>query len=186
MHTFRAASWPVQPRRRHIATYRLVILVVVCPCQGVHMCLSQDDDYLIQAGIIRSLRARLASSLEPHTIHLLPSHEHLSSSLREIHVPRPNSSYLADIHTSFAWLGHGAMMHRSQAQDFLSLMRYLHASPDEMQMADNYFTILSNRVPEVWFDQSFELGGGNAFTVGDKGHERNAKHIVRSSPSEPQ
>ena len=148
------------------------------------MRLSQDDDYLIQAGIIRSLRARLASSLEPHTIHLLPPHEHLSSSLREIHVSKPDPSYLADIHTSFAWLGHGAMMHRSQAEDFLSLMRYLRASPDEMKMADNYFTILSNRVPEIWFDQSFGLGGGNAFTVGDEGHQRNAKHIVRPSPFE--
>lgn len=146
------------------------------------MRLSQDDDYLIQAGIIRSMRARLASSPELHTIHLLPSHEHLSSSLREIHVPKPDPSYLADIHTSFAWLGHGAMMHRSQAKDFLSLMRYLRASPDEMRMTDNYFTILSNRVPEIWFDQSFGLGGGDAFTVGDEGHQRNAKHIVRPSP----
>lgn len=73
-------------------------------------------------------------------------------------------------------------MHRSQAEDFLSLMRYLRASSDEMKMADNYFTILSNRVPEIWLDQSFELGGGNAFTVGDDGHQRNTKHIVRTSP----
>ena len=48
-----------------------------------------------------------------------------------------------------------------------------------MKMADNYYTILSNRVPEVWFDQGIELGGGEPFTVGVEGNERNAKHIVR-------
>ncbi|KAI0734398.1 hypothetical protein C8Q72DRAFT_389402 [Fomitopsis betulina] len=152
-----------------------------CAAAKTPYCYIQDDDYLVQAGIIRSLRARLASSPEPHTIHLLPSHEHLSSVLREIHIPKPDPSYISDIHTSFAWLGHGTMMHRSQAEDFLSLMRYLRASSDEMKMADNYFTILSNRVPEIWLDQSFELGGGNAFTVGDDGHQRNTKHIIRAT-----
>ncbi|KZT72881.1 hypothetical protein DAEQUDRAFT_722509 [Daedalea quercina L-15889] len=152
-----------------------------CAAAKTPYCYIQDDDYLVRAEIIRSLRARVASSYEPHTIHLLPSHEHLSSTLREIHVPKPGSPYLSDIHTSFAWLGHGAMIHRSQAEEFLSLMRYLRASADEMKMADNYFTILSNRVPEIWFDQSFGLGGGNAFTVGDEGHQRNMKHILRAT-----
>ncbi|KAH9929659.1 uncharacterized protein B0H18DRAFT_995571 [Fomitopsis serialis] len=152
-----------------------------CAAAKTPYCYIQDDDYLVRAEIIRSLRARVADADDPHTIHLLPSHEHLSSSLREIHVQKPDLSYLSDIHTSFAWLGHGTMMHRSRAEEFLSLMRYLRASPDELQMADNYFTILSNRVPEIWFDQSFELGGGNAFTVGDEGHQRNAKHILRAT-----
>ncbi|KAH9837249.1 uncharacterized protein C8Q71DRAFT_757421 [Rhodofomes roseus] len=152
-----------------------------CAAAKTPYCYIQDDDYLVRAEIIRSLRARLASSDDPHTIHLLPSHEHLSSSLREIHVPKPDPSYISDIHTSFAWLGHGSIMHRSQADEFLSLMRYLRASPDEMKMADNYFTILSNRVPEIWFDQSFGLGGGNAFTVGEEGNQRNARHTLRAT-----
>lgn len=47
-----------------------------------------------------------------------------------------------------------------------------------MKMADNYYTILSNRVPEVWFDQGVELGGGQPFTVGVEGDERNDRHVV--------
>ena len=48
-----------------------------------------------------------------------------------------------------------------------------------MKMADNYYVVLKNRVPEVWMDQGLELGGGEAFTVGTEGDERNAVHIVR-------
>jgi len=47
-----------------------------------------------------------------------------------------------------------------------------------MKMADNFYTVLSNRVQEIWFDQGVELGGGEAFTVGEKGAERNRKYIV--------
>ncbi|KAI0783308.1 hypothetical protein C8Q75DRAFT_795483 [Abortiporus biennis] len=86
-----------------------------------------------------------------------------------------------DIHTSFTWLGHGTMLHRSEAEDFLSLMHYLDATPDEMKMADNYYTILSNRVPEFWFDQGIELGGGQPFTVGPEGNERNVKYILSAT-----
>jgi hypothetical protein len=49
-----------------------------------------------------------------------------------------------------------------------------------MKMADNYFTILNNRIPEVWFDQGIELGGGQPFTVGMEGHERNKMHIINA------
>jgi hypothetical protein len=55
---------------------------------------------------------------------------------------------------------------------------YLNVSEDEMKMADNFYTVLSNRVQEVWFDQGVELGGGEAFTVGEQGVERNRKYIV--------
>lgn len=137
----------------------------------------KDDDYLIRSDIIRMLHARINESKRPHTIHLLPPHEHLSSSLREIHLPG-SSSLSSDIHTSFAWLGHGTILHSSKAADFLSLLAHLNATEDEMRMADNYYTILSNRVPEVWFDQGIELGGGQPFTVGPEGDSRNAKHIV--------
>ena len=70
------------------------------------------------------------------------------------------------------------MLHRTEAVDFLALMGALHASDEEMKMADNYFTILRNRVPEIWFDQGVELGGGQPFTVGVEGDERNIRHIV--------
>ena len=111
-------------------------------------------------------------------VHLLPPHEHLSTALREVHIKTPDDARISDIHVSFAWLGYGTMLRRSEAQQFLSLMRYLKVADDEMKMADNYFTILSNRVPEVWFDQGFELGGGQPFTAGSEGDERNQRYIV--------
>ena len=129
--------------------------------------------------VIHALHGAIAQSSVPRTIHLLPAHEHLSTSLRQVCFPRPPEAALPAVHTGFAWLGHGAMLHRSEAVDFLKLMRVLGASHTEMQMADNYYTILSNRVPEVWFDQGIELGGGHPFTVGTEGEERNNRHIVR-------
>ncbi|PSR71081.1 hypothetical protein PHLCEN_2v13050 [Hermanssonia centrifuga] len=60
-------------------------------------------------------------------------------------------------------------------------MRILNASEAEMKMADNYYTILSNRVPEVWFDQGIELGGGQPFTVGTEGEERNNRYTLRAA-----
>lgn len=71
------------------------------------------------------------------------------------------------------------MLHRSEAVGFLELMHTLKASEPEMKMADNYYAILGNRVPEVWFDQGMELGGGQPFTVGTEGEDRNNRHIVR-------
>ncbi|CAL1694519.1 unnamed protein product [Somion occarium] len=145
-------------------------------------CFIQDDDYLVSSSVMHSLASRIASFNHPHTIHLSPSHEHLSTSLREIHVPgREGSYYHPSIHTSFAWLGYGTILARSEALDFLDLMHHLNASDEEMKMADNYYTILSNRVPEVWFYQDIELGGGEPFTVGSEGHERNNKHILRAA-----
>ena len=138
----------------------------------------QDDDYLIVPEVLHTLHAAITQSPVPRTIHLLPAHEHLSTSLRELHVPTSPQSTLPAIHTGFAWLGHGAMLHRSEVTDFLALMRALHATEPEMKMADNYYTILGNRVPEAWFDQGIELGGGQPFTVGTEGDERNNRHIV--------
>ena len=82
------------------------------------------------------------------------------------------------IHTTFAWLGYGTIIRRLQAIEFLSLLKELELSKEERKMADNYFTILSNNIPERWFDGGVELGGGQAFTVGQEGEERNNRHIV--------
>ncbi|KAI0639935.1 hypothetical protein C8Q77DRAFT_1045439 [Trametes polyzona] len=154
---------------------------LACAQADTPYCFIQDDDYLIRSEIIQTLRARIAEPAASRAIHLLPPHEHLLTSLREVYVKTPEESHLADIHTSFAWLGHGTMLRRSEAQRFLSLMRYLNAADDEMKMADNFFTILSNRVPEVWFDQGFELGGGQPFTVGSEGDERNKNYTLRAA-----
>ena len=54
----------------------------------------------------------------------------------------------------------------------------LKLSKEEREMANNYFTILRNTIPEVWFDSGIELGGGMPFTVGNEGIERNYRHIV--------
>jgi hypothetical protein len=69
-------------------------------------------------------------------------------------------------------------MHRSLASEFLLLLQVLNFPDEELKMADNYFTVLRNHPTETWFDQGIELGGGEAFTVGYEGHERNKKHIV--------
>ncbi|KAL7285568.1 hypothetical protein ACG7TL_000672 [Trametes sanguinea] len=141
----------------------------------------EDDDYLVRSEIIQSLRARIGQSGGSKAIHLLPPHEHLSTTLREIHVKTPEDTHLADVHTSFAWLGHGTILHRSEAQQFLSLLWHLKVTDDEMKMADNFFTVLSNRIPEVWFDQGFELGGGQPFTAGSEGDERNKNYTLRAT-----
>lgn len=100
----------------------------------------------------------------------------LATFLRTVRVRSKN------IHTSPAWLGYGALIPKSKAVEFLSLMDFLNASDSEIQMADNYFTVLSNKVPETWFDHGIELGGGQPFTVGREGDERNMKHIVICLP----
>jgi hypothetical protein len=132
--------------------------------------LFQDDDYLVLPEVISALHARAVRT--GTGIHLLPPQEHLSSELRKIKTS-DNSLY-----TSFAWLGHGAIVPRTQVVQFLDLMHAINASEEEMKMADNYFTILGNTWVETWFDQGIELGGGQAFTVGTAGEERNRKHIV--------
>jgi len=85
---------------------------------------------------------------------------------------------MTSAHTSFAWLGHGAILHRKLISDFLLLTRELGFSESEIKMADNYFSILNNRPAESWFDQGIELGGGQPFTVGTEGDVRNKRHMV--------
>ncbi|KAI0673657.1 hypothetical protein C8Q78DRAFT_1018289 [Trametes maxima] len=154
---------------------------LACAQADTPNCFIQDDDYLVRSEIIRTLRARIEEPGASGAIHILPPHEHLSTVLREVHVKSPAASHVSNVHTSFAWLGHGAMLRRSNAQQFLSLMRSLKTTDDELKMADNFFTILSNRVPEVWFDQGFELGGGQPFTVGSEGDERNQNYTLRAT-----
>lgn len=77
------------------------------------------------------------------------------------------------------------MLNRQRVLGFISL---LHEDPlgmtkEQIKMADNYFTILNNEVPEIWFDQGIELGGGQPFTIGHEGTERNRMHIVSRSLS---
>ncbi|KAG2154546.1 hypothetical protein DEU56DRAFT_769149 [Suillus clintonianus] len=146
---------------------------VACEQATTRFCFLQDDDYLIMPEIIRTLHAR-ALGTPDHSIHLLPPHEVLSTQLRTAVTSN-------GVHTSSAWLGHGTILPRTGASDFLALLHHLNASEDEMKMADNYFTILNNRIPEVWFDQGIELGGGQPFTVGMEGDERNKIHMVKAS-----
>lgn len=69
-------------------------------------------------------------------------------------------------------------MHRELSESFLWLMDGLQFSEEERKMADNYFTILRNDFVEIWHDQGIELGGGQPFTVGVEGEQRNRLHIV--------
>ncbi|KAK0208913.1 hypothetical protein DFS33DRAFT_1306372 [Desarmillaria ectypa] len=145
---------------------------MACAQVSTPFCFVQDDDYIVLPEVVLAMRARMSLSSKT-SLHLLPAHELLSSQLRRLDVG-------SSIHTSFAWLGHGAMFPRSFAVDFLSLLRFLQLTENEMKMADNYFTILHNEYPEVWFDQGIELQGGKPFTVGTEGNERNRKHINRA------
>ncbi|KAG1757864.1 hypothetical protein EDB19DRAFT_1659437 [Suillus lakei] len=145
---------------------------VACEQATTRFCFLQDDDYLIMPEIIRTLHARVLGTPD-QSIHLLPPHEVLSTQLRT--TVTSNGA-----HTSSAWLGHGTILPRTGASDFLALLHHLNASEDEMKMADNYFTILNNRIPEVWFDQGIELGGGQPFTVGMDGNERNKIHTIKA------
>ncbi|KAI0275142.1 hypothetical protein BC834DRAFT_851333 [Gloeopeniophorella convolvens] len=147
---------------------------LACAQSSTAYCFTQDDDYLVLPEIIETLHARITALERPSALHLLPPHERLSSDLRAVY------SSNGTLHTSFAWLGHGTMMTRSLASEFLSLLQLMDATDDELKMADNYFAILRNTPPEIWFDQGIELGGGQAFTVGLEGHERNKKHILRA------
>lgn len=69
-------------------------------------------------------------------------------------------------------------MHQELSDSFLRLMDDLEFSGEERKMADNYFTILRNEFTEIWHDQGIELGGGQPFTVGTEGEQRNRLHIV--------
>jgi len=132
----------------------------------------QDDDFLILPEIIRALSLR-ANNRNISAIHLQPPDEMLTSQLRSIEISDK-------IQTTFAWLGYGTIIQRSRAIEFLSLLKELDLTDEEHKMADNYFTILRNEIPERWFDQGIELGGGQPFTVGTAGEARNLRHIVRS------
>ncbi|KAF5368318.1 hypothetical protein D9758_002176 [Tetrapyrgos nigripes] len=146
---------------------------IACTEATTPFCFIQDDDYFILPEVLSALRSRYSLEHEAG-IHLLPPHEALSSHLKRIRVD-------SKIHTGFAWLGHGAIIQRNHAVQFLSLLNLLNASVEELKMADNYFTLLSNTFPEIWFDQGIELGGGQPFTVGEEGNERNRRHIMRAT-----
>lgn len=72
------------------------------------------------------------------------------------------------------------MIPQLRAVEFLDLLHFMNATDEELKMADNYFSILSNTFTETWFDQGVELGGGQPFTVGLEGNERNKRHIIRA------
>ncbi|KAJ4485752.1 hypothetical protein J3R30DRAFT_3441658 [Lentinula aciculospora] len=146
---------------------------LACAEATTPFCFVQDDDYLVLPEIIQTMRLRFSND-SLSTIYLLPPHEALSSDLKRIRVG-------SNIHTSFAWLGHGAIMRRAQARDFLALMQYLNVTENEMKMSDNYYALLANVYPEIWFDQGIELGGGQAFTQGAEGDERNNRHIAQAA-----
>lgn len=103
-------------------------------------------------------------------IYLGPPHEQLLTHLRQVRSSNWSSS--------FSWLGYGSIMSRKEAGLFLNAMKSLEFETDERAMADNYFSVLRNVVPETWFDHNNNLGGGEPFTVGAAGDERNNVHIV--------
>ena len=70
------------------------------------------------------------------------------------------------------------MVRRRQAEEFLTLPKEYDLNKEEIQVADNYFTLLRNAgMPTTWFNDGVELGGGQSFTVGNEGDECNWRHI---------
>jgi hypothetical protein len=51
---------------------------------------------------------------------------------------------------------------------------------DEHHMADNYFSVLGNRISTIWIDQGEPLHHNDAFTVGTEGDDRNWLFAVHS------
>ncbi|KAJ7781432.1 hypothetical protein B0H16DRAFT_1498400, partial [Mycena metata] len=144
---------------------------IACANASTLYCFIQDDDYLVKPEVIRSLRARI----DAHDIYFLPPDEVLSSHLLSV------SSPLTNITFGFSWLGYGSLILRSNAESFLSLLKRIGASEEENKMADNYYSILRNSVPEVWTGHPIPLGGGGDFTVGEEGVARNRKHIAAAA-----
>ena len=134
----------------------------------------QDDDYLILPEVPHTLHARVTVHERPPAVYLPTFPDRLLSDLRAVYAG-DNANIL---HTSFSWLGRGTMMHRSLVSEFLSLLQTVNLSNEEVKMADNYFTVLRNHPPETRFDQESGLSGGQAFTVGSEGHERNKRHML--------
>ncbi|KAJ6539165.1 hypothetical protein B0H19DRAFT_1177471 [Mycena capillaripes] len=145
---------------------------IACSSASTPYCFIQDDDYLLEPEIIRTLRARI----DTHDIFFLPPDEILSSHLLSVDSPSTNITF------GFSWLGYGALILRSNAESFLSLLKRIGASEEESKMADNYYSILKNSVPEVWTGYPTELFGGGAFTVAEQGGvARNRKHIAAAA-----
>ncbi|KAJ7047551.1 hypothetical protein C8F04DRAFT_1059304 [Mycena alexandri] len=144
---------------------------IACANASTPYCFIQDDDYLVKPEVIRSLRARI----DTHDIYLLPPDESLSSHLLSVSSPSTNITF------GFSWLGYGSLILRSNAESFLSLLKRIGASEEENKMADNYYSILRNSVPEVWTGCPIPLGGGGDFTVGEEGVARNRKHIAAAT-----
>ncbi|KAJ7276211.1 hypothetical protein B0H12DRAFT_1084165 [Mycena haematopus] len=142
---------------------------IACAEASTQYCFIQDDDYLVKPEIIRSLRARI----DTHDIFHLPPQEVLSG-----HVLSIDST---NITFGFSWLGYGALLLRSNAESFLSLLGRIGASAEETKMADNYYSILKNSFPEIWTGHPIPLFGGGDFTVGEEGVARNRKHIAAAT-----
>ncbi|KAF8211316.1 hypothetical protein K438DRAFT_1807102 [Mycena galopus ATCC 62051] len=144
---------------------------MACASASTPYCFIQDDDYLVKPEIVRSLRARI----DEHDIFHLPPHEVLSGHVLSIDSPSTNITF------GFSWLGYGALILKSNAESFLSLLKRIGASEEETKMADNYYSILKNSFPEIWTGHPIPLFGGGDFTVGEEGDVRNRKHIAAAT-----
>jgi len=102
---------------------------------------------------------------------MLPPQEILSTHMRQI------SSLDGRLHTFPAWLGYGTLILSDRARTFLETFLSLEKDPRAIAMADNYYSILSNHYPELWFGQEFDLGLGQPFTAGSAGEERNWRYM---------
>ncbi|KZS93301.1 hypothetical protein SISNIDRAFT_485569 [Sistotremastrum niveocremeum HHB9708] len=144
---------------------------LACASAKTSMCFLQDDDYLVRPQVIWSLHLSANGAPVHRDIHLLPPHERLSTYFRTLVSPDER------LHTTFAWLGHGTLISRERASRFLHLLSSRDLSDEQLLMADNYYSILSNHIPELWIDSGIELGSSQPFSVGAQGEERNWKHI---------
>ncbi|CAK5275726.1 unnamed protein product [Mycena citricolor] len=141
---------------------------IACSKASTVFCFIQDDDYIVKPEIIRAVSSRIADQ----DIFLNPPEERLSS--QWLSIMSPPTTF------GFSWLGYGSMLLRRHAAAFLQLMDDLQMPDEERKMADNYYTILRNRMPEIWVGSAHPLTNESAFTVGEEGQARNRDHINRA------
>ncbi|KAF8315329.1 hypothetical protein DL93DRAFT_2155233, partial [Clavulina sp. PMI_390] len=150
---------------------------VACLDAPTDYCFLQDDDYLIEPHVLHTMARRAAELHDPlASIQLLAPDEYLKSILARL-----TSTTDTPLNTTFAWFGFGAIVPRVAIVEFLRLLDapdwQTPFSEDEKRMADNYYSVLSNRIPDIWVDKGQPLGHEHAFTVGAEGDDRNWQYI---------
>eukprot|EP00742_Colponemidia_sp_Colp-10_P004161 GILJ01004440.1.p1 GENE.GILJ01004440.1~~GILJ01004440.1.p1 ORF type:complete len:479 (+),score=47.07 GILJ01004440.1:3-1439(+) len=141
-----------------------------CQIGRFSACLFQDDDWQMTSA--RALYYNFWTA--PHLIHC-----RTNTIVHEL--SRRWSFYNRDIgvHTSFAWLGTGAIASQALVKSFIVQMSSVGFDAFSWGMADLYFTTWTNQVPYQLEDHLIELNQENSFT-GTPGEARLRAGVQRN------